>query len=341
MSTNEDATRKPTSPSIYAAFAVPAEAERAASALVESGVRAEDISLVVNDKDQPDGNKTLDDRELEWSQPTLYSGPAGATGRFDPLGNDLRTSTPTPIQGGNLFPVGESAQMDLNPAQIDYPVENLKEPTAFSSRPADANSDYNAGLDARDYNKDYDRNVERESRDEAIRDVERQSADGLVGAEVNVADAPLKPTPVIDAEDPRTAAQPSNADASGVHHETISDAANTATKSVVAGLGVGALAALTAIAVPGVGLVLGGGALALAIAGLAAGASSGQTSGGVVSYLKDHGVPANDIPRYQQIYDAGGAVMCVQVDDMSDREGIEQILNQAGAVKVDRYGYAA
>jgi hypothetical protein len=341
MSTHEDATRKPSSPSIYAAFADPASAERAAEALVASGVRADDISLVVN-REEPAGNKTLDDRELDYSQPTRLLGPAGATGRFDPLGNDLRVSTPTPVQGGNLMPIGESAEMNLNPAQNDYPIEDVNQPTAFSSRPPNAKSDYNPDLDKREYNADYKADVDRENREEARLDLQRRMPDqASAESDTGPVDTPNRPTPVYDYRDERTGTAPHAPDTSGIHHESISDAASTAKKGVVAGLGVGALAALTAIAVPGIGLVIGGGALALALGGLAAGARAGHASGGVVSYLKDHGVPANDIPRYQKTYEEGGAIICVQVDDMSNRSGIERILGEHGAVKVDRYGYAA
>ncbi|AIE86764.1 hypothetical protein [Fimbriimonas ginsengisoli] len=333
MSTHEDATRKPTSPIIYAAFADPASAEQAAERLVEKGVLAEDISLVVNHK--ADENKTLDDRELSYSQPTIVSGPAGATGRFDPLGNDLRISTPTPIQGGNLFPVGESAQMNLNPAQNDYPMAEEGSPTALSSRPSSARSDFNADLDKREYNAAYKNDVERENLEEARRNLEAESDSEAVST-------PNRPTPVHDATTSAAAEATSDrADDHGIHATTIPGAADAAKKGVVAGLGVGALAAASAIFVPAVGLILGGGALALALAGLAAASSTGAVSGGVVTYLKDHGVPANDIPRYQKAYEDGGAIICVELHENSDKGMIEDTLNQFGAIKVDRYGYAA
>lgn len=340
------ATTEYHSPAIYAAFDSPHRAESAAGALLDHGVKAERISLVMNEEAQSKRG-TVDDPELDYSQPTRVSGDAGSTGRFDPFDNDVRQSSPIVIQGANNFPIGEDAEVDggLNPAQNDYPNAGDGTPSALSSRPPSARSDFNADLDKRDYNRDYDATVDRENRIEGERDnirrgIEDLKPEGDEGLAVN------RPDVVRNAHDAdRTigpaAYEPERAAKMGVTTTTIGDAASAAKKGVVAGLGIGALAAVAALAVPGVGLVIGGGALATALAGLAASAGAGAIAGGVVGYLKDQGIPAHDIPRYQRAYEGGGAILTVQMENEAEREAIEAILRKYGAVSVDRYGYAA
>lgn len=346
MSIHEDATRKPTEPTIYAAFADAGQAESAAGALIDHGVKADDISLVVSEAYKA-RRGTPQDPELNYTQPTRPSGPAGGTNRFDPLGNDLHNSTPVLIQGANNGPVGETAELDLNPAQNDYPVGSRDVPTEFSSRPTDSKYDYNPGLDKRDYNADYMADVDQENRKEAERDLARRSPDDLSkeadeGLDINRPDG----SETLDAHGAdRTigpaAYDPERAAKQGVTTTTIADAASAAKKGVVAGLGVGALAAVAALTIPGFGFIVGGGALATALAGLAASAGAGAVAGGVVGYLKDQGVPANDIPKYQKAYEDGGAILSVHLGEGADRGKIEEILNKYGAERVDRYGYAA
>jgi hypothetical protein len=340
------ATTEHHSPTIYAAFSDPHRAESAAGALLDHGVKADRISLVMNEEAQKKRG-TIEDPEMQYTQPTVLSGRDGATGRFDPLGNDIRTSTPPLIQGGNNWPAGEDAEVDggLNPAQNDYPRTDSTSPTEFSSRPPDSRYDFNPGLDRRDYNADYQADVDRENRSEAERDAARRNVDNLTneadeGLDINRTDHPQN-THDADRTIGPAAYEPDRAAKHGVTTTTIGDAASAAKKGVVAGLGVGALAAVAALAVPGVGLVVGGGALATALAGLAASAAGGAVAGGVVGYLKDQGVPGPDIPRYQQAYDGGGAILSVQLESEAERDAIEQVLRKYGASSVDRYGYAA
>lgn len=308
----ENATRKPTDPTIYAAFADPHQAESAAGALIDHGVKADDISLVVSEA-YKDRRGTPDDPELAYTQPTIVSGEAGATGRFDPLGNDQRVGLP-PVQGANNFPVGETAEATLNPAQDDYPRSgDLDAPSTELASPPMSSAGAKALQD---------------EGDEGL-DINRPKADGIVSA--READRTIG-GPVYD---------PESAAKRGITTTTIGDAASAAKKGVVAGLGVGAVAALAALAIPGFGMILGGGALATALAGVAASAGAGAMAGGVVGYLKDQGVPANDIPTYQKAYENGGAILSVHLDESSDRKKIEEILGKYGAAKVDRYGYVA
>jgi hypothetical protein len=337
---------------IYAAFADPSQAENAAGALLDHGVRAEDISLVVSEEYQK-RRGTPDDPELHYTTPQTISGKDGRTSRLDPLENDLRPG-PMHIQGGNITSsdttVTNASEVnvedDLNPAQNDYPRTMSGTTTELSSRPPDSKYDYNPDLDKRDYNRDYVADVDRENRKEAERDIARRQPENMTPE----ADAGIIPvTPQADTDIDRhdtnktvtTNFDHERAAKGGITTTTPEDAADAAKKGVGIGLGVGALAAIAALTIPGFGVVLGGGALATALAGLAASAGAGAVAGGVVGYLKDQGVPAHDIPKYQQTYDGGGAILQVTLADGVDRTRIQEVLDKYGAQQVNQYGYAA
>lgn len=99
----------------------------------------------------------------------------------------------------------------------------------------------------------------------------------------------------------------------GLTTTTPQDAAAGAAAGAGVGLGVGALAALAAVTLPGIGLVLGGGALAIALAGMAGSAAAGAVAGGSLGYLKDMGVPGDTVDRYHHVIQGGGALVSVSV----------------------------
>jgi hypothetical protein len=99
----------------------------------------------------------------------------------------------------------------------------------------------------------------------------------------------------------------------GITTTTGEDAASGAAKGAGIGLGVGAAAALVSILVPGIGLVIGGGALATALAGAAATTAAGAIAGGATGYLKDQGVPHELAERYAGQIERGGAVVSISV----------------------------
>ncbi len=323
----------------YAAFADAAHAESAAGALLDHGVSAGDISLVLNE----DAKKRVQgygDAAAMGGQPTIVSGPAGATNAFDPLGNDLRVAIP-PVPGGNLIPVGESVEVatDLNPAQNDYPRTGSDSPTELSSRPPNSKYDWNPDLDKKSYNDDYEGTTSEKVDDEIRLEGDRDRA-RVDPASVNKENDPG----TIDNEDlAATSRVPAghvadHAAKSGVTTTTIQDAAKGAAKGVGVGIGVGALAAVASIAIPGFGLVLGGGALAAAVAGLAATSGAGAVAGGVVGYLKDQGVPPDQIPHYQEAYEKGGAILTVVLAEGADRNNIQDLLAKYGASNVRPFG---
>ena len=338
---------------VYAAFADANHAESAAGALLDHGVSAKDISLVLNEeaKKRVQG---YEDAATMGSQPTIVSGPAGATGTFDPLGNDLRGAVP-PVPGGNMFPIGETAEVnaDLNPAQNDYPRTNSDSPTELSSRPPNSKYDWNPGLDKKEYNADYE-NASTEDGDNEIRkegDRDRARVDPASFAKENDPGVAADHGARNDADiheagghvaDVRDAGYDADRAAkAGVTTTTIQDAAKGAAKGVGIGLGVGALAAVASIAIPGFGLILGGGALAAAVAGIAATAGAGAVAGGVVGYLVDQGVPADQIPHYQDAYEKGGAILSVSLAEGVDRAQVQDVLNKYGGSNVQNFGYAA
>lgn len=110
-------------------------------------------------------------------------------------------------------------------------------------------------------------------------------------------------------DDPEGAAR-KNAE-HGITVTTPADAGAGAAKGTGVGLGVGVLAALAAVTIPGVGLVLGGGALAIALAGVAGAGVAGAVAGGLTGLLKDQGVNEEQAQHYSNRILAGGSLVSV------------------------------
>ena len=333
---------------VYAAFSDATHAESAAGALLDHGIPASDISLVLNEEAKKKVENYTDSPAMG-SQSTIVSAGGGGLGTFDPLGNETRlTGATPPVPGGNLFPVGETAEVnaDLNPALDDYPRTGADSPTELSSRPPNSKYDWNPDLDKRSYNADYERANSEKGDDEIRLEGDRDRA-RVDPASVNKENDPgtIESAPMAVAHghvaDVRPVDDPERAVKAGVTTTTIQDAAKGAAKGVTYGLGVGALAAVASLAIPGFGLVLGGGALAAAVAGLAASAGAGAVAGGVVGYLKDQGVPADEIPAYQAAYEGGGAILSVVINEGSDLAKVQELLRKYGASNVRPFGYAA
>ena len=105
----------------------------------------------------------------------------------------------------------------------------------------------------------------------------------------------------------------------GVTTTTGADAAYGAAKGLTLGAGLGMLGIVATALVPGVGLVLGAGALATALFGTAA---AGAAAGGLVGYLKDQGMGDDVAASYHALVAAGGAVLALEVPtgDLDERE---------------------
>lgn len=113
----------------------------------------------------------------------------------------------------------------------------------------------------------------------------------------------------------------------GITTTTGQDAAAGGMKGAGIGLGVGILAGLAAVTIPGFGLVLGGGALATALAGAAATTAAGAIAGGAYGFLADQGVNPDTVARISNTVDEGGALVSVTTPtaNMTD-ETIEAVL---------------
>lgn len=109
----------------------------------------------------------------------------------------------------------------------------------------------------------------------------------------------------------------------GITTTTPGDAASGAMKGGAVGLGVGALAAIASLVVPGFGLVVGGGALATAIGGALGTTAAGAVAGGAVGYLKDQGIEDHVAEKYAGELERGGALVSVDLqgeDEVSEQD---------------------
>jgi hypothetical protein len=97
----------------------------------------------------------------------------------------------------------------------------------------------------------------------------------------------------------------------GITTTTAQDAGTGAAAGAGVGLGVGVLAGLASIFIPGFGLVVGGGALATAIAGAAATAGAGAVAGGITGYLRDLGVEGDVPENFEKDYKGGKVIVGV------------------------------
>jgi hypothetical protein len=123
----------------------------------------------------------------------------------------------------------------------------------------------------------------------------------------------------------------------GITTTTPADAAAGAAKGAVIGLGAGAVLALASLTVPGFGII-GGGALATAIAGAAGATAAGAVAGGVHGYLKDQGVTDEAAAVYEETYQRGGAIVAVTIrPDRCDEVRVRELLAKYGAVHVNVY----
>ena len=137
------------------------------------------------------------------------------------------------------------------------------------------------------------------------------------------------------AEDVAEAVESEHTAKTGITTTTAADAGLGAAKGTAVGLGVGILAAVASVFIPGLGLVIGGGALATAVAGAAASAGAGAIAGGIAGYLKDQGMGDDLVASYSNAFAAGNAVLSIGVPsgDLSAEE-IEPYLTKYGAINV-------
>ena len=240
---------------LYASFADAALAEKAAGALLDSGVRQEDLSVVANDQ----YDQTQQSYAAQATDPNYT---AGATGSYGSEGGVAVYNNPAAAGLGTAgMGAGTSAIAgDLNPLD-------------------------RGGMDS-----------------------------------------------AMSQENIETAAK------HGISTTTPEDAGEGAVKGTGIGLGVGILASLAALTIPGVGLVLGGGALAAALGATALTAGAGAVAGGATGFLKDQGVPHEAADRYYGAVTGGGAVLSLNIPSGKvDQATAESILSKYGAADMNTY----
>lgn len=121
--------------------------------------------------------------------------------------------------------------------------------------------------------------------------------------------------------------------ARGISTTTAGDAAKGALGGAGIGLGLGVLLGLAAVAIPGVGLVAGAGAL---VAGLtAATGAAGAIAGGVYGYLCDLGLPPETARRLSDNLQAGGPILSITLTGEIPEGEIVSILRKYGATTAE------
>lgn len=124
----------------------------------------------------------------------------------------------------------------------------------------------------------------------------------------------------------------------GLTTTTAGDAGAGAVGGMGIGFGVGTLAALASLFVPGIGLVLGGGALASALAAGAGTMAAGAVAGGVAGYLIDQGMPNEAAHDYQSALHNGGAIITLSLPSGNlDMLTAEQLLGKYQAQHIAAY----
>jgi len=304
---------------LYAAFADASLAEKAAGALLDFGVRNEDISLVSQELRDDDTSRrdytahsaTLADREA-----------AGTTGyrTWDADGNDAANARRGAWRGAES--VGN---------QLGEGVDRMAARTAgaFGAERAEANLDRAADEHRMEAREDA---TESRTNFRDATDMDENRGSRTYDRDPN--------TTVIDhttGEGDKT----ERAAKQGISTTTPGDAAAGAAKGAGIGLGVGVLAALASLVIPGFGLVVGGGALATAIAGAAGATAAGAIAGGVHGYLKDQGVPDEVAVDYDNAVKHGGAILALTLPSGNvDEAKAREILAKYHASNVNTYGTA-
>ncbi len=262
---------------LYASFADAAMAEKAAGALLDYGVRQEDISLVANDQ----YGQTRESYTAQTADPAYTAGTTGTVGTTGAFGAEGASAG----YGAGEPALGTGSALGTVPSMEGRSIGVYNNPDSGVGTAGDLNPMDQGGPDS-------------------------YAAQG----------------------DVETAAK------HGISTTTPEDAGEGAVKGTGIGLGVGILASLAALAIPGVGLVLGGGALAAALGATALTAGAGAIAGGATGYLKDQGVPADVAERYHGTVTGGGAVLSINVPSGKvDLTEAQTLLSKYGAADLNSY----
>ena len=295
---------------IYASFNDPDLAEKAAGALLDHGVRAEDISLVRKGTNLADTTYVA---PVTDSLNDAYN-PFGADGSAandtyranrTPTSNFERELDSTPTKEyDSIVARQENAQMllgsSLGPNEAGA---HLQDPASFTgTRPYDLEEPADT-IGSETYATTYNKNY----------------ATGTYEAEENPDNL-------------------ENAAKHGISTTTSADAEAGAIKGAGWGAGVGAVAAVASLFVPGLNIATAGGAIAIAIGGLLATTVAGAGAGAVTGYLKDQGVDHAVAEHYENTILSGGALLAVTLPsgDVGEFEA-RSVIEKYGAINVNAY----
>lgn len=365
---------------IYATFTDVESAEKAAGALLDHGVRSEDLSLIRHGDDP-----SLAQATLETSTPggqvaaggheTGFSNPHAVDAEYVPGGSETTLGGPGTLQtsdprySSSMAPGTGTSGISGSPSQLGT---NRDTDNAINTAGAQVGAEIADAIEGRDVD---DARTQRSDYREDValgggtvsqpRDL--QSGVPYPGAESTAGRTDPRDNPSsaygsagtsrlendvepmtgtrTDAWDGDNADRTTDANRdpddvakAGITTTTPADAGAGAIKGTGIGLGVGALAALAALFVPGVGLVVGGGALAAALGGIAASAGAGAAAGAVTGYLKDQGMDEHIAGRYGEAISGGGALIALTVPSGEVNEyDARQILSKYGAQNVEAH----
>jgi len=107
-----------------------------------------------------------------------------------------------------------------------------------------------------------------------------------------------------------------------------------ATSGAVIGGGLGWLAGIGALAIPGVGPLIAAGPIVAALAG----AGAGGVVGGITGALVGMGIPEFEAKRYEGRVKEGGLLLSVHCDDSKWVKKAKEILEETGAEDVSSSG---
>ena len=107
-----------------------------------------------------------------------------------------------------------------------------------------------------------------------------------------------------------------------------------ATSGAVIGGGLGWLAGIGALAIPGVGPLIAAGPIVAALAG----AGAGGVVGGITGALVGMGIPEFEAKRYEGRVKEGGLLLSVHCDDSKWVKKAKEILEETGAEEVSSTG---
>jgi hypothetical protein len=308
---------------IYAIFNTERDAERAAGALMDHGVKAADVSFIIPEAIQPAHTAyhganipTGPDSSTSYNAPASYHAAAPAdiptpdpavsqTPILPPLARDRNIigQVPTKVTSRpgyryNALGAAIPDPIPMNPPARLGAAPAIPEP-AFASTTAAGGRTYASRIPT------------------------------LAGdTPLDVVEANHGPHIIDNTREQAHAAR-------GISTTTARDAEKGASEGAAVGLGLGLVLGLATVAIPGVGLVAGAGAL---IAGLTAATGiAGAVAGGAYGFLNDMDLPPRYKRQLQDHLQSGGPVLTIGVTaDVAPAE-IIRILEKYGATSVQAF----